>query len=69
LRKFVDAFAEIAMVGVESFTGIWQNLLSTIDHDSAEAWLDLIEQTGLTADGLGMSNHFLYIGRKVSLAL
>jgi hypothetical protein len=29
----------------------------------AEAWLDLIERTGQTAEGLGFSDHFLYVGR------
>jgi ubiquinone/menaquinone biosynthesis C-methylase UbiE len=62
---FAGAFAEIIFTGVESFTDVWQDLLSTISQESAAAWLDLVEQTGQTADGLGMSGHFLYIGRKV----
>jgi ubiquinone/menaquinone biosynthesis C-methylase UbiE len=61
---FAGPFAEIALVGVESFTDVWQDLLSTITLESAAAWLDLVEQTGQTADGLGMSGHFLYIGQR-----
>jgi S-adenosylmethionine-dependent methyltransferase len=61
---FADAFSELAFAGIESFTGVWQHLLTTVSPESATTWLDLVEQTGQTADGLGMSDHFLYVGRK-----
>jgi len=61
---FADAFTEIIFAGVESFTGTSQNLLAAVPEEDAAAWLDLVEQTGLTADGIGMSDHFLYIGRR-----
>ncbi len=35
-----------------------------LSAENADAWLDLVEQTGKTPDGLGISDHFLYIGRK-----
>jgi hypothetical protein len=52
-------------MGVESFTSHWQKQLN--DHNPAqqEAWLDLVERTGLTAEGLGQSDHFLYVGRRI----
>ena len=61
---FSGAFAEIILAGIDSFTLIWQDLLAGITEESATAWLDLVEQTGQTADGIGMSDHFLYVGRK-----
>jgi ubiquinone/menaquinone biosynthesis C-methylase UbiE len=61
---FAGSFHELVFAGVESFMGIWQDLLATASADSAAAWLDLVEQTGQTADGVGASDHFLYVGRK-----
>lgn len=61
---FTDAFDEALYVGVESFTGVWGDTLSDLPSQDAAAWLDLVEQTGATPDGLGMSDHFLYIGRR-----
>jgi len=63
---FANMFAEIEFAGIESFTGVWQSQLTTIGSDSANAWLDIVEQTGRSPDGLGMSDHVLYIGRKAS---
>jgi SAM-dependent methyltransferase len=57
-------FQEIVLVGVESFArGHEENLLK-LTPEQAEAWLDLIEETGRTPEGLGMTGHFLYIGQK-----
>jgi 2-polyprenyl-3-methyl-5-hydroxy-6-metoxy-1,4-benzoquinol methylase len=59
-----DAFEELALVGVESFTGPWQQALAGLPPAEAEAWLDLVERTAGTAEGRGMSDHFLYVGCK-----
>lgn len=57
-------FQEIVLAGVESFArGHEENLLK-LAPEQAEAWLDLIEETGRTPEGLGMTGHFLYIGQK-----
>lgn len=61
---FAGTFSEVAFVGVESFAGNSQHVLTSMSGDSATAWLDLIEQTGRTVDGVGMSDHFLYVGRR-----
>jgi len=50
---------------VESFASAWQPILHTLPADQAEAWLDLVEQTGVTPEGLGQSDHFLFVGRKL----
>ncbi len=59
---FTD-FQERALVGIESFAqGNEENLL-TLTPEKAQVWLDLIEETGRTPEGLGMTGHFLYIGQ------
>jgi SAM-dependent methyltransferase len=69
VSEFRELFAEfldpIALLGVESFTAAWQPELNALPPDEVEAWLDLVEQTGVTPEGLGASDHFLYVGRKV----
>jgi ubiquinone/menaquinone biosynthesis C-methylase UbiE len=57
-------FDQTAYVGVESFTGVWGSTLRALPPADVEAWLALIEQTGATPDGLGASDHFLFVGQK-----
>ena len=59
---FASGFEELALVGVESFSTVWQTRLNDLPPGETEAWLDLIERTGQTAEGLGQSDHFLYVG-------
>jgi SAM-dependent methyltransferase len=61
---FQAAFEEVALAGVESFSTVFQPGLNDLPAEEVEAWLDLIEATGQTAEGLGFSDHFLYIGRR-----
>jgi ubiquinone/menaquinone biosynthesis C-methylase UbiE len=61
---FQDSFDEEMLVGVEAFTGGSQEMFPGLSAENAEAWLDLVERTGKTSDGLGLADHFLYIGRK-----
>jgi hypothetical protein len=51
-------------VGVESFTAPWQDLFPSKPPEEAAAWLDLVEATGATPEGLACSDHFLFVGRK-----
>lgn len=60
---FTD-FQEIELVGVESFAQWHEENLSKLTPEQSDAWLDLIEETGRTPEGLGMTGHFLYIGQK-----
>lgn len=62
---FAGAFEPLMLLGVESFTSAWQPVLNTLPADQAQAWLDLVEQTGVTPEGLGQSDHFLFVGRKL----
>jgi SAM-dependent methyltransferase len=68
VAEFCELFAgwlePVAFLGVESFTAGWQAELNALPTEEVEAWLDLVEQTGVTPEGLGASDHFLYVGRK-----
>jgi Methyltransferase domain len=57
-------FQEIVLAGVESFARGHEANLLKLSSQQAEVWLDLIEETGRTPEGQGMTGHFLYIGRK-----
>jgi len=61
---FAERFEQLLLMGVESFTAAWQATLRDLPADQAEAWIDLVEQTGVTPEGLGASDHFLFVGRK-----
>jgi SAM-dependent methyltransferase len=63
---FAPEFEEVALAGVESFSTAWQPTLNDLPPAEAEAWLDLIERTGETVEGLCCSDHFLYVGRKAA---
>lgn len=38
--------------------------LNALEPEQVEAWIDLVEETGQTPEGLGMTAHFLFIGKK-----
>jgi len=62
---FEGKFEQVAFLGVESFTTPWQKIFSGLPAAEAEMWLDLVEETGGTPEGLGQSDHFLFVGRKL----
>lgn len=61
---FSRRFEEIALVGTESFTAAWQSQFQDLTAEERHAWLDLVFETGKTAEGLGQSDHFLFVGRR-----
>lgn len=61
---FSSAFDEELLVGVESFAGHNQKKLHLLNESERKAWLDLIEATAPTDEGIGAAEHFLYVGRK-----
>jgi SAM-dependent methyltransferase len=63
-QLFETDFDQIAMIGIESFSAPFPTLVNTFEPKQVEAWIDLVEATGHTPEGLGMSDHFLYIGKK-----
>jgi S-adenosylmethionine-dependent methyltransferase len=62
-KLFAELLEPVALLGIESFTAAWQPVLNELPAEEIEAWLDLVEQTGVTPEGLGASDHFLYVGR------
>jgi ubiquinone/menaquinone biosynthesis C-methylase UbiE len=65
LSLFAGKFERRAFLGVESFTAAWQKNFRELSATDAELWLDLVEETGQTPEGIGQSDHFLFIGRKL----
>jgi len=65
LSLFEERFERGAFLGVESFTTMYQKTVSGLPAAEAELWLDLVEETGQTPEGIGQSDHFLFIGRKL----
>lgn len=47
--------------GVESFSVPFPTSIQTLQPEQVEAWIDLVEATEQTPEGLRMSDHFLYI--------
>jgi ubiquinone/menaquinone biosynthesis C-methylase UbiE len=60
---FAEKFSEKALLGVESFTNSRQHVLHELNEDEIAAWLGLVEQTASTPEGLGVSDHFLFVGQ------
>jgi 2-polyprenyl-3-methyl-5-hydroxy-6-metoxy-1,4-benzoquinol methylase len=63
-RADFSNFQELVLAGLESFATFHEEILLKLSSEQARIWLDLIEETGKTPEGLGMTGHFLYIGRK-----
>ena len=64
-QLFAGQFAEVMFIGVESFVSPNRHITAELSDDDAEAWIDLVELTGKTPEGIGASDHFLYIGRRL----
>ena len=65
LDLFGDRFEKLAFLGVESFTSAWQDIFRNLSPEEKETWLDLVEDTNQTPEGIGHSDHFLLVGRKL----
>jgi ubiquinone/menaquinone biosynthesis C-methylase UbiE len=65
LALFEGQFEQVAFLGVESFLTLFQEKFRDLPALEKEAWLDLVEETGQTPEGIGQSDHFLFIGKKI----
>ncbi len=65
LALFEGKFGRRALMGAESFTAAWQKTFNELPEIEREMWLDLVEETNQTPEGIGQSDHFLFIGRKL----
>lgn len=61
---FADDFVETTLLAVESFSGPWQQSWTELPAEEAAAWLDLIELTATMPEAMGITDHFLYVGRR-----
>jgi hypothetical protein len=61
---FQAGFEEMTVAGVESFTGHNQKQVYLLDEPERQAWFDLVEATAPTPEGLGATEHFLFVGHK-----
>jgi len=63
-QLFAEEFEMLTLVAVESFASPWQQALNDLPAGEAEAWLDLIEQTGTMPEAFGLADHYLYVGKR-----
>lgn len=57
-------FDELLFAGTESFTSLNQESFLAATPENQERWLDIVEHTAPTPEGLGIADHPLFIGRK-----
>lgn len=65
LALFDGQFETTAFLGVESFTAPWQKIFGNLPAAERELWLDLVQETAQTPEGIGQSDHFLFVGRRL----
>ncbi|HXP86778.1 MAG TPA: class I SAM-dependent methyltransferase [Bryobacteraceae bacterium] len=66
-RELLTAgFEEVLLAGTESFTAPWQDQWKSKSAGEIASWLDIVEATGTTIEGLAYSDHFLFIGRRAA---
>ena len=63
-QLFETEFDQVMVTGVESFSAPFPAMIHTLTPEQIEAWVDLVEATGQTPEGLGMTDHFLYMGKR-----
>lgn len=63
-EELLNYFSELEFSGVESFAGHVQHEFFNKEDNLKSAWLDLIEITGKTSEGIAAAEHFLFIGKK-----
>ncbi|MHB2019104.1 MAG: class I SAM-dependent methyltransferase [Candidatus Xenobia bacterium] len=64
-----SVFQELALLGAEAFATSVQTRLLDLTPEAKEAWLDLMEATASTPEGLGAADHFLFVGEKSRSAI
>jgi len=62
--QFDGLFEQIVLSGVESFANVWQAEWLAWPVAEREAWLDIIQLTSTTPEGLACADHFLFIGKR-----
>jgi SAM-dependent methyltransferase len=59
-------FQEVVLAGVESFASKGDGRLAYLraSPEARSIMLDLIERSGVSAEGLGLTSHYLFVGRR-----
>ncbi len=77
LRTIPDSHADVVLAlgpfyhlrqldlwGLESFTSPAQQKLLGLSEEDLEAWFDIVARTAPLSEALGVSDHFLYVGKR-----
>lgn len=61
---FRGRLKEWVLTGLESFTSPMPSRFHCLGQQEREAWLQIVERTGSTPEGIGCSDHFLLTGER-----
>ena len=61
---FFASFKQVDFLGLESFSAYKQKMLFEKNPKDIEIWLSLLEKTARSIEGIGASEHLMYVGRK-----
>lgn len=61
---FSASFTQVDFLGLESFSAYKQKMIFEKKSEDVDLWLSLLEKTARSIEGMGASEHLLYVGRK-----
>ncbi|MCH9611765.1 MAG: 2-methoxy-6-polyprenyl-1,4-benzoquinol methylase, mitochondrial [Chlamydiia bacterium] len=61
---FAPHFTQVELLGLESFSAFHQKRLFDYTPSEISLWLSLLEKSARTHEGVGASEHILYVGKK-----
>lgn len=61
---FSTLFTQVDFLGLESFSAYKQKIIFEKKPEEVEIWLSILEKTARSIEGMGTSEHLLYVGRK-----
>jgi S-adenosylmethionine-dependent methyltransferase len=61
---FSPSFKQVDFLGLESFSAYKQKMIFDKKAEDVEIWLSILEKTARTIEGMGTSEHLLYVGKK-----
>ena len=61
---FSTLFTQVDFLGLESFSAYKQKIIFEKKPDDIKIWLSILEKTARSIEGMGTSEHLLYVGKK-----
>ena len=61
---FSSSFKQVDFLGLESFSAYKQKMIFDKKPEDVELWFSILERTARTIEGMGTSEHLLYVGKK-----